>query len=844
MLLKSIEQTKLALPALACLIQSNDDEVLTGACWALSYLSNGTNDKIQAVIEADQEILWDCMRKSGSSSVMLFNFKKNLFPSQQELFSVRLQQFHTIPAVPPQPFHEKELNHQRFIQLLQKCPRVRSLDATKSVHALVIAAEWNYPQPIFLNNNIISAYVALGELFLARKVFDGMPQHNVVSYNSMIGAYGRHGNAEEAWELLSEMRDCGLEPNQFTFGGLLSCATLDLYKGYVVQALIIKSGLLYADAFAGTALLGLFGRHGRLDETLRAFEDMPLKNLVTWNLMISLFGHHGFAEESLIMLRELMGMEESLSEYSFVGVLSGLVSEQELESGEQVHGLLIKNGLGCKVLVLNALINMYAKCSRPYTAEKIFGEAPARDIVSWSTIIGALGKSERPGKAFELFMKMCADGVWPNQASFVGVVNSCTSLQILTCGELIHAKIIKHMFESDVFVGTALIDFYGKHGDLEEARRCFDSIDEKNVVSWNALVWGYSQKCRLSSVSLLHEMTQFGYRPNEFTISSVLKSSLVAESQQLHSLVVKMGYHRNEYILCSLITTYAKNGFISDALILVPATDMPFPVVPSNVIAGVYNRTGQYHKAQELFSLLEEPDIVSWNILIAACSRNGDYKEVFELFGHMQVAHICPDKYTYVSLLSVCTKLCNLALGSSLHGLMAKTDLKRCDTFVYNVMIDMYGKCGSLESSLKIFNEMIDKNLISWTALISALGLNGCGDEALHRFREMEVVGFKPDGVAFIAVLSACRHGGLVNEGMELFSKMKTKYEIEPNMNHYFLMVDLLTRYGLLKQAEQLILGMPFPPNALIWRSFLEGCKRKHRVENIELEHINMESFG
>ncbi|KAF7142022.1 hypothetical protein RHSIM_Rhsim06G0133500 [Rhododendron simsii] len=680
------------------------------------------------------------MRKAASSrSVhLLFNLTKTLSISPPNLLiTVPLQHCHSQHTITPQHFHG-EFRHQRILlQLLQEFPRIRSLDATKSLHALTITTGWNCPQPIFLNNNIISSYASFGELFLAHKVFDEMPRRNTVSYNTMIGCYSRCGDADEAWKLFSEMRLCGYEPTQFTFRGLLLCQSLDLYRGFYLHALVLKSGLLYPDAFA-VPLLGLFGKHGCLDECLKAFEDMPQKNLVTWNTMISLFGHHGFAEESIVMFREIMKMEWALTEYSYVGVLSGFLWERDLELGEQVHGLLVKNGLVCKVLVLNALLNMYVKCSGPCIAEKVFGEASIRDVVSWNTIIGAVTKSERPAKALELYLKMCLDGVWPNRTTFVSVINSC----------------------------SALVDLYAKTDWLGDAQRCFDDIDEKNVVSWNALIWGYSQKCCYSSVQLLCEMIQFGCQPNELSFSTLLKSSNTVELQQLHCLIIKMGYHGNE--------------------------------------------TCQYHKTQELYSLLEEPDIVSWNILIAACSRNGDYKEAFELLGHMRVAQIHPDKYTYVSLLSVCTNLCNLALGGSLHGLIIKTDSKHFDTFVSNIIIDMYGKCGSLEICLKIFNEMADRNLISWAIVISTLGLHGQSYKALQMFREMEVVGFTPDRVAFLAVLSACRHGGC----------------------------------GDLKEAERLILGMPFPPNALIWCRFLEACNRQRDAENLEVDNVNLESSG
>ncbi|KAF3443210.1 hypothetical protein FNV43_RR12891 [Rhamnella rubrinervis] len=406
---------------------------------------------------------------------------------------------------------------------------------------------------------------------------------------------------------------------------------------------------------------------------------------------------------------------------------------------------------------------MYVKCASICLAEKMFEEVPVGDVISWNTIIGALARSERPGKALELFSKMFIDGVLPTTITYVSLLSCCTGLMIPFVGESIHANIIKNAFESDVFVGSALVGFYAKCGKLELAHCCFNEIHERNVVSWNALIFGYSNFCSSGSIFLLQEMLQLGYQPNESTFSAVLKSSFTLELQQIHCLIIRMGYQTNEFVLSSLITSYAKNGLISDALVFVTTFDSPLPVVSCNITAGIYDRTGQYNETLKLLSVLEEPDTISWNIVIAACARNNYYKEVFELYKQMHVFEICPDNYTFVSLLSMCGTLCNLALGSSVHGHIIKNDFNRCDTFLCNVLINMYGKCGSIGSSTRIFKRMTNRNLITWTALISALGRNGYAYEALEHFREMELLGYKPDGVALNAVLTACRHGGLMS---------------------------------------------------------------------------------
>ncbi|KAK1440500.1 hypothetical protein QVD17_06328 [Tagetes erecta] len=693
------------------------------------------------------------------------------------------------------------------------------------------------PQSEFFHNNLISAYTSLGYIFVARKVFDEMPHRNVVSYNIMISTYTCDENVEEAWSLFSEMRSFGFSPTQFTYGSLLACDSLDVDQGLYLQAVAMKSGFLFADSFVGTALLGFYGRNGCIDEAFKVFDEMCFKNLVTWNAMVSLFGREGYVNECMLMFCELLRTQISLSEPSFVGVLSGFQSEDDLVSGEQIHGLVIKFGLLSKVSVANSLFNMYGKCAGTRLAEKMFHLLPNRDLVTWNTIIGVLANGEEPIKAMKFFCKTCIDGFLPNQTTFVSAFTSCTRLIDLTYGEFIHAKTIKNRFEKDVFVGSSLVNFYAKGNRLDSAQRCFDEILEKNLVSWNALLLGYSNTSCSTSVMLLREMMQSGVSPNEFSFSSVIKSLLPLELQEVHSLVVKLGYDLNEYVSSALMTSYAKNGLTVDASSLFDDKELPYSVVHSNIIAGLYNRNGLYHKAQELFCEVEDPDIVSWNILIASCSRNGDYKEAFDLFHHMQMDYITPDSYTYVSLLSICTNLCNLVSGSLLHCLMIKTDFSRFDIMVRNVMIDMYGKCGSLWSAVKVFDEMLERNLISWTALISALGLHGHGKEALERFKQMEMDGIEPDKVTFIAVLSACRHVGLVKDGTKMFVEMKKKYGIEPEMEHYLLVVDLMAKHGDLKEAEKLISGMPFAPNASIWRSFLDGCKRQRTKEHLSL-HI------
>ncbi|XP_030538554.2 pentatricopeptide repeat-containing protein At3g58590 [Rhodamnia argentea] len=732
-------------------------------------------------------------------------------------------------------FNGASLKHKRLLDLVRACSRSGSLDATKTLHALTLTFGPYSRQPIFLYNNVIYLYAGLGELFAARKVFESIPQRNAVTFNTVITAYSRCGDAEEALAVFAEMRGRGFGLTQHSLAGLLSCEALDLSCGIQLHGIAMKNGLIDADPFVGTALLNLYGRHGSLNDTIGVFEDMPSKSLVTWNSMLTLFGHHGYSGDCACLFRDIMRENCALSECTCMGILSGCSCEQDLGLGEQVHGLVIKIGFKSVSSIENMLMNMYVKCQFVCLAEKVFKELHVPDIVSWNIMIGAWAKTGKPEIALEIFSRMSRDGLLPNQVTFVGTVNACTGFDVQAYGEFMHAKIIRNAFESDVLIGSALVDFYVKFENLEAAHQCFNEIREKNVVSWTALISGYANRKSSTSLYLLQEMIRLGFQPNECSFSAVLKGSCAPELQQLHCLITKMGYECNDYVWSSLITSYTKNDLISGAMAFVTAPDEPRSVVSSNVIAGLYNRTGQFHETLKLLSALEEPDVVSWNIVIEACARSGNYREVFELFSSMQMFGVQPDKYTFVSLLVACCKLYNLATGSSVHGLMIKMDFSRCDAIACNVLMDMYGKCGCIGNTVKTFDGMSDRNIISWTLLISALGTNGYASDALERFREMESEGIQPDGIAFTAVLTACRHGRLVREGLGLFQLMNTYYKVEPEMDHYHGVVDLLAKNGHLKEAEEMIMSMPFPPNALVWRSFLDGCKRLHKNQVLEL---------
>lgn len=197
--------------------------------------------------------------------------------------------------------------------------------------------------------------------------------------------------------------------------------------------------------------------------------------------------------------------------------------------------------------------------------------------------------------------------------------------------------------------------------------------------------------------------------------------------------------------------------------------------------------------------------------------------DAFSVFRLMKRTHEKPNSATLVSLLSACSRMVNVRVGASVHSYVIVNSME-LDASLGTALLEMYSKCGNIDRAFRLFNLLTDKNLLSWTVMISGLAENGLGKEATALFSEMEQSGLKPDSVSFSVILSACSHLGLVDEGRKYFDQMERVHGIKPSLEHYGCMVDLLGRAGLIEQAYEMIKKMPMEPNSIILRSFISAC--------------------
>jgi pentatricopeptide repeat protein len=366
---------------------------------------------------------------------------------------------------------------------------------------------------------------------------------------------------------------------------------------------------------------------------------------------------------------------------------------------------------------------------------------------------------------------------------------------------------------------------YSKCGVIEDARKVYSSMPEWSVVSMNALIAGYALKDTKEAINLLHEMQILGMKPSEITFASLIDCC-----KDPHKVILGMQIH------CAIL----KSGLLCGSEFL------------GTSLLGMYMDSQRMAEANVLFSELSNlKSLVLWTALISGHIQNDCSDEALKLYREMRNNNILPDQATFVTILRACALLSSLQDGKEIHSLIFHTGFD-LDELTSSALVDMYAKCGDVENAAKVFEELaIKKDTISWNSMIVGFAKNGYAERALKVFDEMNQSSVTPDDVTFLGVLTACSHAGLVSEGQRIFDNMVNFYGIRPRVDHYACMVDLLGRWGFLKEAEEFIDELDVEPNAMIWANLLGACrihgdeKRGQRAAKklIELEPQNSSPY-
>ncbi|KAI3687235.1 hypothetical protein L1987_80929 [Smallanthus sonchifolius] len=503
---------------------------------------------------------------------------------------------------------------------------------------------------------------------------------------------------------------------------------------------------------------------------------------------------------------------------------------------KQIQAQMTRTGLIFHVFPVSRILTFCALSDTgdlPY-AQRLFNQFLNPNVYMWNVMIRGYLKSQMYVKGFSLFSLMVRKCVELDRRSFVFGLKACEGLLV---GESVHSLVWKLGFCCDLVVRNGLVHFYGERGRLGCAHKVFDESPERDVVSWTSLINGYVKQGMLDEAWGVFElMKASGVEPNEITMMAMLSACSQKGDLELgksvHDYVKRMNMNTNVSLnlMNSVLDMYVKCGSLATAREMFEGMRVRDVFSWTSMING-YAKNGELITAKKMFDEMPERNVVSWNAMIAGYSQNNRPKEALELFYEMVNAGLVPIEITLLCVLSACAQSGCLDLGQWLYFNYVKQNRVHLTVTLGNAFIDMYAKCGNIDAAVKLFNEMQDKDLVSWNAMIVGFASHGHAAKALNIFEQMREMGYKPDEITFVGVLSACSHGGLLTQGRSYFKEMEKNYGLKPTVEHYACMVDLLGRIGLLDEAYGLVTEMPMEPDKAVWGAVLNACRMHNNLD-------------
>lgn len=424
----------------------------------------------------------------------------------------------------------------------------------------------------------------------------------------------------------------------------------------------------------------------------------------------------------------------------------------------------------------------------------------------------------------------------PPAASYVIILQLCIEKRALDEGKRVRDHINRSGFVPGVFISNKILELYCKCGNMSGARKLFDEMGERDLCSWNTLISGYARTGGvLEARKLFDEMPERDNFSWTAMISGYVKHKQPANALELYRLMQRHDNLKcNKFTVSSALTASSAMQSLRLGKEIhgrIIRTGLDSDAVVSSSLLDVYGKCGSLHEARYIFDRVVGKDIVLWTAMIDRYFGDGRWDEGLSLFSEFLRSGISPNDYTFAGVLNACAHQAAEELGRQVHGHMMRIGFDPC-SFAASALVHMYTKCGCVETADKVFKSLPRPDLVSWTSLINGYAQNGQPHEALKLFESLVVSGTRPDHVTFVGVLSACTHAGLVDKGVEYFHSIREKHGLVLTADHYACVVDLLSRAGRFKEAEDIIHEMPMKPDKFIWASVLGGC-RIHR--NYEL---------
>ncbi|KAE8695157.1 putative pentatricopeptide repeat-containing protein [Hibiscus syriacus] len=568
---------------------------------------------------------------------------------------------------------------------------------------IVISLKNHFPAPISMLqlNSDLKCLVKTGHLQEARQMFDRMPHRDEISWTTMISGYVTATNSTEALLLFSKMWvSPGLSMDPFCLSIALKACALEFNFNYgeSLHGYLVKSGF-FNSVFVGSALLDMYSKFGKIELGIKVFDEMPIKNVVSWTAIITGLVHGGYYKKGLAYLSEMKKYGVEYDSYTLAIVLKACASLGALNFGREIHAHTTKRGFNGTLYVANSLSTMYNKCGKLDYGLCLFEKMNTRDVVSWTSIITTYIQMGEDKNALEAFIRMGEAGVSPNEFTFAAVISGCSGLVRISWGEQLHSLVFRIGLADALSVANSLMTMYSKCGQISSAAMVFHEMTRRDIISWSTIISVYSQGgYGEEAFEYLSWMRKEGPKPTQFAFSSVLSvcgnMAILEQGRQLHAHVLSIGLEQEEMIQSALVNMYSKCGCIKDA--------------------------------EKVFNEGENYNIVSWTAMINGYAEHGYFRETIDLFEMLSKVGLKPDSVTFIGLLTSCSHAGLADLGFYYFNLMSSEYQISPSKEHYGCMIDLLCRAGRLTEAEQMIESMpFHRDDVVWSTLLRACRVHG-----------------------------------------------------------------------------------------------------------------------
>jgi pentatricopeptide repeat protein len=453
-------------------------------------------------------------------------------------------------------------------------------------------------------------------------------------------------------------------------------------------------------------------------------------------------------------------------------------------------------------------MDLYAKCGELEKAQAVFDELlPFRNVASWNILIGGYAQYSYCEEALRCYARLQCEAFSPDAVTCICAVKACSSMEVYGMGKMVHATIrIDGSKEEDLLLGNALVDMYGRCGDLSHAQEAFGRVQHRDVGTWNALIASCIRNKHVDDAfEVFDQMHEQGFDPNAVTLVCILKACASVKA------------------LCR-----GKEIHLSVADTLVLSQDL----ILGNALIDMYAKCGALGEAREVFDGLSCWDVVSSTTLISGYSQQGQPEEAIGCFDQMHHRSLFANSITFACILDACGLAGALRKGKEVHAQIVSFMHEEGDLLVGNALVDMYGKCGELAQAQDVFDRLLLRDVVTWTSIITGYAKIGEDDMVLEVFCAMIDEGVEPSISTFTVVLCACSHSGHLGEAQQMYCwMMNASYGAMPTLEHLTCMIDLFGRAGYFGEAIAVIRSMPTINYLPAWIALLGACQKWGNVE-------------